>query len=163
MDRMCHIASTHLPMFYNTSIDSHPMFLTLCIFFTALRIYGIIFLLVLVCSMSVLLNYILHEGRDPTFHDFSSHTNPFSSVAQSCLTLCDPMDCSTPGFTVYHQLPELAQTHIHRVGDVIQPSHPLSSRSLPAFNLFQLQGLFQRVSSLHQVAKVLELQLQYFN
>ena len=76
----------------------------------------------------------------------------FSSVAQSCPTLCDPMDCSTPGFPILHQLPELAQTHIHRVSDATQPSHPLSSPS-PAFNLSQNQGLFQRVSSLHQVAK----------
>ena len=64
----------------------------------------------------------------------------------------DPMDCSTPGFPVHHQLPELAQTHVHRVGDAIQPSHPLSSPS-PAFNLSQHQGLFQRVGSLHQVPK----------
>ena len=85
----------------------------------------------------------------------------FSSVAQSCLTLCDPMDCSTPGFPVLHQLLELAQTHVHRVGDAIQPSHPLSSLSPPAFNLSQPQGLFLWVSSLHQVAKVLELQLQH--
>ena len=83
----------------------------------------------------------------------------FSSVAQLCLTLCDPMDCSLPGFPVYHQLPELVQTHIHRVGDTIQPSHPLSSPSPPAFNLSQHQGLFQWVRSLHQMAKVLELQL----
>ena len=62
---------------------------------------------------------------------------------QSCLTLCDPMDCSTPGLPVHHQLPELAQTHVHRVGDAIQPSHPLLSPSPPAFNLSQYQGLFQ--------------------
>ena len=62
-----------------------------------------------------------------------------SSVAQSCLTLCDPMDCSMPGLPVHHQLPELAQTHVHRVGDAIQPSHPLSSLSLP-FNLSQHQS-----------------------
>ena len=84
----------------------------------------------------------------------------FSSVTPSCPTLCDPMDCSTPGFPVHHQLPELAQTHVHWVSDAIQPSHPLSSPSPPAFNLSQPQGLFQWVSSLHQVAKVLELQLQ---
>ena len=64
------------------------------------------------------------------------------SVAQSCPTLCDPMDCSTPGFPVLHQLPELAQTHIHWVSDAIQPSHPLSSTSPPEFNLSQHQGLF---------------------
>ena len=68
----------------------------------------------------------------------------FSSVAQLCLTLCNPMDCSTPGFPVLHQLLfELAQTHVHRVGDAIQPSHSLSSPSSPAFNLSQHQGLFQ--------------------
>ena len=59
----------------------------------------------------------------------------FSSVAQSCLTLCDPMDCSVPGVPIHHQLPDLAQTHVHRVGDAIQPSHPLSSPSSPTFNL----------------------------
>ena len=84
-----------------------------------------------------------------------------SSAVQSCLTLCDPMDCSTPGPPVHHQLPELAQTHVHWVGDAIQPSHPLSFPSPPAFSLSQHQGLFQRVSSSHQVAKVLEFQLQH--
>ena len=84
----------------------------------------------------------------------------FSSVAQSCSTLCIPMNYSTPGFPVYHHLPELAQTHVHRVIDTIQPSHPLSFPSLPTFNLSQQQGLLQWVSSLHQVAKVLELYLQ---
>ena len=67
----------------------------------------------------------------------------FSSIAQSCLTICDPMDCSTPGFHVHRQLLELAQTHVHLVGNAIQPSHPLSSPSLPIFNLSQHQGLFQ--------------------
>ena len=79
----------------------------------------------------------------------------FSSVTQSCPTLCDPMDCSTPSLPVYHQLLELIQTHVHQVDDAIQLSHPLSSPS-PAFNLFQHQGLFKWVSSSHQVAKVLE-------
>ena len=80
---------------------------------------------------------------------------PFSSVAQSYPTLCDPTDCNTPGFPVHHQLPEFTQTHVHWVGDAIQPSHPLSSPSPPTFNLSQHQGLFQWVSSSHQVAKVL--------
>ena len=71
-----------------------------------------------------------------------------------------PMDCSTPGLPVHHQLPELAQTHVHWVGDAVQPSHPLLSPS-PAFNLSQHQGLFQWVSSSHQMAKVLGLQLQH--
>ena len=85
----------------------------------------------------------------------------FNSVPQLCPVLCDPMDCSTPGFPVHHQLPELAQTHAHRVGDTIQPSHPLSSPFPPAFNLSQHQSLFQWVSSSHQVPKVLELHLQH--
>ena len=85
----------------------------------------------------------------------------FSSVAQSCLTLCDPMNHSMPGLPVHHQLPEFTQTHIHWVGDAIQPSHSLSSPSPPALNLSQHQDLFQWVSSSHQVAKILEFQLQH--
>ena len=85
----------------------------------------------------------------------------FSSVAQSCPTLCDLMDCSTPGFPVHQQLPEIAQTRVHRVSDAIQPCHPLSSPSPFAFNLPQHQALFQWVGSSHQVAKVLEFQLQH--
>ena len=67
----------------------------------------------------------------------------FSSVAQLCLTLCDPKNCSMPGFPVHHQLPELAQIHVHRVSDATEPSHPLSSPSHPAFSLSQYQSLFQ--------------------
>ena len=67
----------------------------------------------------------------------------FSSVAKSCPTLCGPMDCSTTGFPVHHQLPEPTQTHVHSVSDTTQPSHPLSSPSPPAFSLSQHQGLFQ--------------------
>ena len=89
------------------------------------------------------------------------HSVQFSSVAQSCPTLCDPMNCSTPGLPVHHQLPELTQTRVHWVGDATQPSHPVSSPSPPAFNLSQHQGLFKWVSSLHQVAKALEFQLQH--
>ena len=85
----------------------------------------------------------------------------FSSVTQSCPTLCDPIDYSTPGFPVPHQLPEFAQTHVYQVSDAIQPSHPLLSLSPPALSLSQHQDLFQWASSSHQVAKVLELQLQY--
>ena len=85
----------------------------------------------------------------------------FSWVTRSCPTLCYPIDCSTPGFPDYHQLLELDQTHVHRVSDAIQPFHPLSSPSLPAFNLFQHQGLFHWVSYLHQVAKLLGLQIQH--
>ena len=79
----------------------------------------------------------------------------FSSVAQSCPTLCDSMDCSMPGFPVHHQLLELAQTHVHWVGDAIQPTHPLSSPSPSVFNLSQHQGLFQSVGLSHQVTIVL--------
>ena len=83
------------------------------------------------------------------------------SVILSCLTFCNPMDCRMPGFLVHHELPELPQTHVHWVGDAIQPSHPLSSPSPSAYNLSRHQGLFKWVSSLHQVAKVLEFQLQH--
>ena len=85
----------------------------------------------------------------------------FSSVTQLCPILCDPMNQSTPGLPIYHQLLESTQTHVHWVGDAIQPSHPLSSPSPPALNLSQHQGLFKWVSSSHQMAKVLEFQLQH--
>ena len=85
-----------------------------------------------------------------TVSKFLLFTAEFSSVAQSCPTLCNPMDCSTPGLPVHHQLLEFTQTHVHLVSDAIQPSHPLSSPFPLAFNLSQ-----------HQVAKVLELQLQH--
>ena len=77
------------------------------------------------------------------YRNFRKGSVQFSPVAQSCLILCNPMDCSTPGFPVHHQLPELIQTHVHRVGDAIQPPHPLLSPSLIAFSLSQHQGLFQ--------------------
>ena len=73
----------------------------------------------------------------------------FSSVIQSCPNICDPMDCSTPGLPVHHQLPEFTQTHVHWISDTIQTSYPLSSHSPPACNLFQHQGLFKWVSSSH--------------
>ena len=93
-------------------------------------------------------------------HDWSDFSSvQFSSVAQSCLTLCDPMNHSTPGLPVHHQLPELTQTHVHRVSDAIQPSHPLSSPSPPAPDPSQHQSIFQWVNSSHEVAKVLEFQL----
>ena len=98
---------------------------------------------------------------ETAFHTVSYHSVQFSSVAQSCPTLCDPMNRSTPGLPVHHQLPEFTQTHVHRVTfidgiDAIQPSHPLSSPSPPAPNPSQHQSLFQWVNSLHEVAKVLE-------
>ena len=84
-----------------------------------------------------------------------------SSVTQLCLTFCDPMNNTTPGLPVHHQLPEFTQTHVHQVGDAIQPSHLLSSPSPPAPNPAQHQSLFQWVNSSHEVAKVLEFQLQH--
>ena len=101
------------------------------------------------------------------YHEFWFHSSTFTflqfSSVQSllCPTLCNPMDCSTPDLPVHQQLPEFTQTHVHWVSDAIQPSHPLSSPSPLAFNLSQHQGLFQWVSSSHQVAKVLEFQLQH--
>ena len=95
----------------------------------------------------------------PRLH-WMPETVQFSSVAQLCPTLCDPMNRSTPGLPVHHQLPESTQTHVHQVSDTIQPSHPLSSPS-PALNLSQHHGLFKWVSSSHQVAKVSEFQLQH--
>ena len=91
------------------------------------------------------------------------YTNPcsISSITRLCPTFWDPMDCSTRGFPAHHQLPEFIQTHVHQVGDAIQPPYPLSSPSPPAFNLSQHEGLFQWVSSLHQIANVLKLQLQH--
>ena len=95
------------------------------------------------------------------FYCWATLLAQFNPVAQSCPTLCNPMDCSTPGFPVHHQLPELAQTHAHQVSDTIQPSHSLLSPSLLTFNISQHQGIFQWVSSSHQVARVLEFQLQH--
>ena len=98
------------------------------------------------------------QQSESATHTPSDHIR---SVAQSCLTLCDPMNRSTPGLPVHHQLPEFTHTHVHRVSDAIQPSHPLSSPSPLAPNPSQHQGLFQCVSSSHEVAKVLEFQLQH--
>ena len=91
----------------------------------------------------------------------TNYSVQFSSVAQLCPTLCNPMNRSMPGLPVHHQHPETTQTHVHWVADAIQPSHPLLSPSPAALNLSQHQGLFQWVSSSHQVAKVLEFQLQH--
>ena len=91
----------------------------------------------------------------------SLYVYQFSLVAQSCLTLCNPMNRSTPGLPVYHQLPEFTQTHVHRVGDAIKPSHPLLSPSPPAPNPSQHQGLFQWVNSSLQVDIILEFQPQH--
>ena len=119
------------------------------------------------CSHSCPLNQWCYPAILSTVVPFSSHLQSFpefssvqfSSVAQLCPTLCDPINCSTPGLPVHHQLPEFTQTHIHRVSDAIQPSHPLLSPSPPAPNPSQHQSLFQWVNSSHEVAKVLEFQL----
>ena len=102
-----------------------------------------------------------HPLSSPSPPAINLSQHQFSLVTQLCLTLCDPMDCSMPGLPVHHQLPEFTQAHVYWVNDAIQPSHPPSSPSPPAFNLSQHQGLFQWVSSSHQVAKVLEFQLQH--
>ena len=95
------------------------------------------------------------------FHFYHLNSVQFSSAVQSCLTLCKPMNCSTSGLPVHHQLPEFTQTNVHRVGDAIQPSHPLLSPSPPAPNPSQHQSLFQWVNSSHEVARALEFQLQH--
>ena len=114
-------------------------------------------------NLKVWISFFTIKNRLPLcklFYLTDRTKHQFSSVTQSCPTLCDPMNCSTPGFPVHHKLPEFTQTHVHRAGDAIQPSHPLSSPSPPAPNPSQHQGLFQWVSSSHEVAKVLEFQLQ---
>ena len=110
------------------------------------------------CHMTT---FVLVDFMEKLHMDKAGRNFQFSSVVQSCLTLCDPVDCSMPGFPVHHQLSELTQTHVHWVGEAIQPSHPLMSPLPPTFNCSQHQGLFQWVSSLPQVAKVLGLQLQH--
>ena len=99
---------------------------------------------------------IIHTADDLKLIHICSQ---FSSVAQSCPTLCNPMNHSIPGLSVHHQLPEFTQTHVHQVGDAIQSSHPLSSPSPPAPNPSQHQGPSQGVNSLHEVAEVLEFPL----
>ena len=101
----------------------------------------------------------MKRRRESKMGDIVEVAIQIRSVVQSCPTLCDPMNRSTPGLPVHHQLPEFTQTQVHRVSDAIQPSHPLSSPSPPAPNPSQNQSLFQRVNSSHEVAKVLEFQL----
>ena len=106
---------------------------------------------------------VLHVHRLSRFIQmlFIQVNSWLSSVTQLCLTLCTPSDHSMPGLPVHHKLQESTPTHVHRVGDAIQPCHPLSSPSPLALNLSQYQGLFRWVSSSHQMAKVLEFQLQH--
>ena len=123
--------------------------------------FSVLYFFSLFSIVFYLLEYILHllENAEITVEDFVFLYVQFSSVAQSCLTLCDPMNCSMPGLPIHHQLPEFTQTHVHRVRDAIQPSHPLLSPSPPVPNPSQHQSLFQRVNSSHEVAKVLKFQL----
>jgi len=105
--------------------------------------------------------YIKAVYCHPAYLMYMQSSGQISSVTQSCPTLCNPMNRSMPDHPVHHQFPEFTQTHVHWVGDAIQPSHPLSSPSPPAPNPSQHQGLFQWGNSLHEVAKVLEFQLQH--
>ena len=110
----------------------------------------------LLLYLLIVMLWILHGVSS-----WSTCIHQFSSVTQLCLTVCNHMNCSMPGFPVHHQLLELARTHVHWVGGAIQPSNPLLPSPPPAFNLSQHQGLFQWISSSHQAAKALELQLQH--
>ena len=112
----------------------------------------------LMCQIQCLIPWKEYTGLEPKCSAFENELQ-FSSVTQSCPTLCNPMNLSTPGLPVHHQLPEFTQTHVHQVSDAIQPSHPLSSPSPPAPNSSQHQSLIQWVNSSHEVAKVLEFQL----
>ena len=163
----------HFPMihylnsfwFYSKlSSPTIPCPLTHFIFSYSLTCQYIIYLL---NSLSPLFFSVEHQSRHCIISRGSTNICwmrewvQFSSVAQSCPTLCDPMNYSTPDLPVHYQLPESTQTHVHWVGNAIQPSHPLSSPSPPTLNLSQHQGLFKWVSSSNQVAKVLEFQLQH--
>ena len=106
-------------------------------------------------------NLSQHQGLFKWVSSSHEVAKVLDSVTQSCPNLCDPMDCSTPELSTLHYLPDFVQTHLYWVGDAIKPSHSLSPPSTPALNLSQNQGLFQWVSSLHEVAKVLEFQLQH--
>ena len=114
--------------------------------------------LVVICSLRTYKDRWINRDR---YDKVSISSFQFSSVARSCPTLCNPMNSSMPGLPVHHQLPEL--THVHRVGDDIQPSHLLSSPSPPAPNPSQHQSLFQWVNSSHEVAEVLEFQIQHYS
>ena len=148
----------HSSLFHETS---HSLLLLKTPFFPLFFIYFLLCWLIIMLQFSKSWNVLEFFLR---FLLLSTHDYPsvqFSSVTQSCPTLCDPMDYSTPGLPVHQQLPELTQTHVHWISDAIQPSHPLSSPSPPVFSLSQHQGLFQWVSSSRQVSKVLEFQLQH--
>ena len=131
----------------------HSIFEYYCFPLSPQKIYMQFFILFFICliiSFIILILLYLYI-----------HSVQFSSIAQSCPTLCDPMNHNTPGLPVHHQLLEFTQTHVHWLSDAIQPSHSLSSPSPLAPNPSQHQSLFQWVNSLHEVAKVLEFQLQH--
>ena len=147
--------TTHSLVFWFSSVQSHSL-----LYSKGTQLY--IYIYPLFCGFpSHLGHQKVVEFPVLLVYQLSILSLQFSSVAQSCLTLCDPMDCSRPGLLVYHQLLDFTQTHVHWASDTIQPSHPLLYPSLPAFNLSQHQGLFKWVSSSHQVAKVLEFLLQH--
>ena len=140
------IFSSPIRLHFSLSLVIYFLFLSLCLFyFYCLRIES--------GSPGLTGRFFTEPPGKPR------STVQFSLVAQSCLTLCDPMNCSTPDLPVHHQLPEFTQTHVHWVSDAIQPSHPLSSPSPPATNPSQHHSLFQWVNSSREVAKVLEFQL----
>ena len=112
--------------------------------------YNALTLLFVECHFVVMIPNLKHKGVKKLILFINSLLFSVISVTQSCLILCNPTDCNMPDFPVHHQFSELAQTHVHRLGDAIDPCDPLSSPSLPAFNLSQHQGLFQWVSSLHR-------------
>ena len=157
-----------LPIFSPRSFIVSGLTFRTLIYFEFIFVYG-----VRKCSSFILLQVVdlfsqhhllkrlsfLHCIFLPPLSKITCPSVQFNSVAQSCPTLCDPMNHSTPGLPVHHQLPEFTQTHVHWVSDAIQPSHPLSSPSPPAPNPSQPQSLFQWVNSTHEVVKVLKFQL----
>ena len=137
-------------------LDSHVG----CVISEPLQLFKLFLLVHQMLSLHEMMQFKLsHCSESFAFSQFGKSSVQFTSVAQSCLTLCDPTNRSMSGLPVHHQLPEFTQTHVHRVGDAIQPSYPLLSPSPPAPNPSQHQSLFQWVNSLHEVAEVLEFQL----
>ena len=164
------VYSCHLFLIFSASVRSLPFlsFIVLILGWNVPLIPSIFLKRSLVFPILLFSYTSLHCSFKKAFlslHDIFQNSSvgfssvQFNSFAQLCLTVCNPMDCSMAGFPVHHQLRELAQTHVHRVSDAIQPSHSLLSPSPPTFSLSQHQGLSQWVSSSHQVAKVLEFQV----
>ena len=147
----------HLLKNQNTESFAHHNYFAFCLFCLEDLLHIILFFVSSTNSNSLFKTQLLWSLNQT----FTICSVQFNSVAQSCPTLCNPMNHSMPGLPIHHQLPESTQTHVHRVGDAIQPSHPQSSPSLPAPYPSRHQGLFQWVNSSHEVAKVLEFQLQH--